>query len=138
MEDRPQFVMFNNNVNITVIGSPTVIHTSEIKKIYLELKNGKVMGPGGIPLKLLKYGTDKLYEYLSKFFQECLNGAGVPSEWTISYISTIHKMGKKDEYENYCSSTISKIYGKILKNKIKENTKKWKLKSRQASQLEDR
>ena len=59
-----------------------------------------------------------------KLFENCLNGARVPSEWKKSIISTIHKKGSRDQCENYrgiaVTSTGSKIYGKILKDKIEQ------------------
>lgn len=35
---------------------------------------------GSIPPQLIKYGTDRLYEQLTKLFQDCVNGNDIPNE----------------------------------------------------------
>lgn len=98
-----------------------------MKKICKLLKNGKSPGPGDIPAELIKCGADGLYAQLTELFQDCLNGAETPNEWKISIISTIHKKGSKDNCKNYrgisVTNTLSKIYGKILKDKIEAEYK---------------
>lgn len=71
-------------------GSPTV-RTNEVKEIRENLNNGKATGPGNIPAELIKYGTEKLYQSLTKMFQMGLTGIEIPHERKTSLISTIHK-----------------------------------------------
>lgn len=74
---------------------------------------------------VVTYGTDKLQEQPRKLFQNCLNGAEFPKEWKLSIMSTIHKKGSKDQCENYrgiaVNSTISRMYGTLIKNKIEND-----------------
>lgn len=127
-ENRTEFTNKENNViEINVESSPFRVTRKEVTDICRSLKNGKSPGPGDIPAELIKIGTEKLYDHLRKLFQSCLNGAEIPKEWKISIMSTIHKKGRKDQCENYrgiaVTSTISRIYGKIIKNKIENEYK---------------
>lgn len=122
-EDREQFKKEPEKYNrVQVSASPIRISGKEVKEICSKLKNRKAPGPGDIPAELVKYGTPKLYESLRELFQNCLNSGEVPPEWKLSYMSTIHKKGSKEVCDNYrgiaVMSTISRIYGKIIKAKI--------------------
>ncbi|KAL3275471.1 hypothetical protein HHI36_020231 [Cryptolaemus montrouzieri] len=87
-------------------------------------KKRKDSSPGNVPAELVKYGTDELYEHLRKLFQSCINGAEIPKEFKTSVISPIYKKGSRSTCDNYrgiaFTSSISKIYGKILKIRIEK------------------
>lgn len=121
-EDREQFTEEPENDRVQISASPIRISVKEVREVCTKLKNRKAPGPGDIPAELVKYGTTKLYENLTSLFQNCLNSGEVPSEWKLSFMSTIHKKGSKEVCDNYrgiaVMSTISRIYGKILKGKI--------------------
>ena len=97
--------------------------TEAIKK----LKNGRSSGPEGIPAELIKHGSNKLHERLRRLMERCLNGEEIPEDWKLGYISVIHKKGKKDDCSNYrgitVTSTMSRLYGRIIKHFLEENYK---------------
>lgn len=108
--------------NIKTMGSPVRITKEEVKKQCGFLKNGRSPGPGEIYGELIKNGSSKLTDHLTKLFQTCINKKEVPMEWKTSYLTTIFKKGDRNKCENYrgiaVTSTLSRIYGKILKAKI--------------------
>jgi len=53
------------------------------------LKSNTSCGVGGVPAKLLKSGTERLYELLRQIFERCLNGDKIPNELKIGHISVI-------------------------------------------------
>jgi len=121
-EERPEFMNDNLNQNINISTSPIRITTKEVKESCREMKSKRAPGPGNIPAELLKYGSEKLYESLTKLVQNCLNGGDIPEEWKTALISTIHKKGSRNECNNYrgiaVTSSISRLYGKIIKRRI--------------------
>jgi len=123
-ENRDQFKDENVQPNIHTAASPIRITTSEVAKACKDLKNGKAPGPGNIPAELIKNGTSKLYQHLTNLFQTCMNGREIPMEWKTSILSTIHKKGNKENCDNYrgiaVTSTLSRIYGKLLKIKMEQ------------------
>lgn len=126
-EDRAEFLNNSDTSNVNILASPLRVTTKEVEEVCKSLKKNKAPGPGNIPAELIKYGTTKLYENLAKLFQRCINGAEIPEEWKTSCISTIHKKGRRDQCDNYrgiaVTSSISRIYGKLIKNKIENEYK---------------
>jgi len=53
-----------------------------------------------------------------------INGERIPSKWKEAWITPIHKKGNKEDCFNYrcisVTSTVSRIYGKVLRNFIEE------------------
>lgn len=72
-----------------------------------------------IPAELLENGTNG-----TNLFIRCLHGKEIPTEWKISWISTKHMTGDSKVSDNYqrfsVTSTISRLYGTILKNEIEK------------------
>jgi hypothetical protein len=92
-----------------------------------EIKNGKSCGPEGVYAEMLKHGTDKLITMLTWTINRCLNGEEVPQQWKVAYISSIHKNGSKKGCSNYrgisVTSVMSRLYGKILRDRTEEANK---------------
>lgn len=76
-------------------------------------------GPERVSAELLKNGTEKLFTILTYVFEKCLNGHDIPED-----IIPIHKKGSKLQYNNYrgifVTSTISRVYGRLLRDFIEE------------------
>lgn len=124
-EERDQFREVNQHENeMSFSASPIRIQVKEVTDACQRLKNRKAPGPGNIPGELIKYGTKKLFEHLAKLFQTCINTGKIPEEWTESYLTPIHKKCSKETCENYrgiaVTSSISRLYGKILKSRIEQ------------------
>ena len=121
-EGRPEFQQ--RSAEVSEEEPDLDVSLDEVVRAIRELKNGKAPGPGSIPSELIKCGTRKLFGCITELMKRCIKGEEVPKEWKESWISAIHKKGKKDDCENYrglsVTGTMSKIYGKILKAKIEE------------------
>lgn len=52
-----------------------------------KLKNIEAPGPGNLPAELVKNGTPKVIEHITKLFQKCINGEQVPNEWKLFYLT---------------------------------------------------
>lgn len=101
----------------------TKITIKEIDRSLRGMKNGKAAGPGGIPIELIKSAPQKVKEILSIIFNKCLlNQEEIPNEWKKSIITPIFKKGNKNECKNYrgisVTSSIGRLYGRIIKNRI--------------------
>ncbi|XP_030759306.1 uncharacterized protein LOC115884770 [Sitophilus oryzae] len=104
--------------------SGEVINIPQTKKAVAALKNNRAPGPQNIPGELVKCGTEKLFKALTWCINRFLNGAPIPKEWKIAYISSIHKKGNKQVCSNYrgisVTSTLSRLYGRILRDLIEQ------------------
>ena len=76
-------------------GKRMEVSEERVRKAVRELKNGKSCGPEGVYAEMLKHGTDKLIAMLTWVINRFLNGEGVPQQWKVAYISTIHKKKKQ-------------------------------------------
>ncbi|KAF2884257.1 hypothetical protein ILUMI_21909 [Ignelater luminosus] len=99
-KNRPDFIEETKHaqINIETVGSPIRLTTKKIRKACNSLGNGKGSGP------------------------DCVNEVDILQEWKVAYLSSVHKKGERTKCGNYrgisVRSTISRIYGKILKNRI--------------------
>jgi hypothetical protein len=61
---------------------------------------------------------------ITNVFEQYLNGHDTPEEWKVAFITSIHKKGSKQDCHNYrgisVTSTMSRFYERILKDKIEE------------------
>jgi len=75
MEDRIQLLWNPDNAmaNIRLTGSSLKITTEQVIKACTSLINRKAPEPVNIPTELITSGTEKLYGYLRKIFQDCIN-----------------------------------------------------------------
>lgn len=124
-ENRPKYR--EESIPINVIGERVEIKKNEVVEHSKKLKNGKSCGPEGIYAELVKNGTAKLHELLTHVYNRCLNGQETPKEWKEAHIISVHKKGNKDNCENYrglsITSTVSRLYGKILRDLIEREIK---------------
>jgi hypothetical protein len=76
-----------------------IVEVSEerVRRAVRELKNEKSCGPEEVYTEMLKHGTDKLIAMLVWVIDtsRCLNGEGVPQQWKVAYISSVHKKRKQ-------------------------------------------
>lgn len=124
-EDRAQFLLEDddeNNISNITIKDDDDITVNEIKIALRTMKNGRAPGPGGIPIELIKHGTEQLMELLAYVFTWFLRNDDLPTEWKNAYISNIHKKGDRKILSNYrglsVTNSLSRLYGKIIKNRI--------------------
>lgn len=108
---------------ILVEEEPTFLN-EEIEDVLKSLNNNKASGYDGISNEHLKYGpSTKIVNLLTKFFNKVLQERKIPDGWKKSDIILIHKKGDKHKIDNYrpitLSSTLSKIFSKLIENRIK-------------------
>ncbi|XP_044745289.1 uncharacterized protein LOC123307136 [Coccinella septempunctata] len=120
-ENRSQYNTISPS-EISVKGEEINIDVATLERALTKLKNGRATGPEGIPAELIKNGTRKLFEALTWCVNKFINGAPIPEQWKIAYISSIHKKGDKLNCGNYrgisVTSTMSRLYGRILRDLI--------------------
>lgn len=79
--------------------------------------------PGNIPIERIKYGPIILLEHKGDIFNDSLvKGKDLPDDWNISHISSIYRKGNSTANGKYrgisITSSIVRLYGKILKERI--------------------
>jgi hypothetical protein len=98
------------------------ISEQEIEKVLSKLENHKSPGVDQIPAELYKYGGDSVVANLCMLFNFCFEHSTIPNQWQIGEIIPIFKTGDPTNPANYRGitllTTISKIYGKVLANRI--------------------
>lgn len=124
-EDRPEFAEQKKYDYQETFQSIQDIKKEEVERALKKMKNGKAAGPGGIPIELVKYGSDELVEKITELFNKCLiNGDNIPRDWGMAYISSIHKKGCKKTCSNYrgisVTSSMGRLYGRVLKERIEQ------------------
>jgi hypothetical protein len=124
-EDRTEFQDIGYQKYDISYREETEITPEEIKKHANAMKNGKAPGPGGVPIELIKYGPDKLFQLLAYTFNLFLRGEELPPEWKTAYISNLYKnKGDRKDCKNYrglsVTNSICRVYGKIIKSRIED------------------
>lgn len=76
---------------------------------------------------MLKRKTEKLFRNITLIIKKCLNGHPVPQDLETDFKSSIQKKGNKLDCKKYrgisVTSILSRLYGEILCDLIKENYK---------------
>lgn len=88
-------------------GTYMTVSLDMVEKALIAMKNGKSSGPEGIPAELLKCGPKILKEILACIFTTYINGEPIPDSWKTSWITPIHKKGRKDICTNYRCTAVS-------------------------------
>lgn len=119
-------INYLNNCPPNSIDPKILTKPMEIKHIINRLKKNKAPGPDEIPNTLLKQLPMKAVVYLTYIFNACMLLSYFPNEWKHALVSAIPKTGKDlTKPISYrpisLLSTISKIFEKILLNRIDEH-----------------
>lgn len=79
IEDRLEFAVKIPQGEVEEAQQIETVTILEVKESLKKMKNGKAVGPCGIPIELVKYGPDVLIEKLTEVFNKCvLNGCRHP------------------------------------------------------------
>ena len=124
-EDRPEFLISDEENDISdMLLEDDEITIDEIKSALKSSKNGRAPGPGGLPIELIKFGTEQLLELLAYVFNRFLKDDELPPEWKNAYISNLHKKGDRKKPSNYrglsVTNSLSRLYGRIIKNRLEK------------------
>lgn len=127
-ETRMEYLEENPIELIRIQSEEVRIQVETVKKAAISLKSGKASGPEDIYAEMLNNGTNKIYNNLTFIINKCLNGHPVPEQLKIAYNSSIYKKGNKQECSNYrgisVTSTMNRLYGRVLRNLIEKELKK--------------
>ena len=112
-----------HNVSITPI---------TIKKVIVNLDSPKVSGPDCIPVVVLKNCEPELSYILAKLFNKCLKESCFPDCWKVSWVVPVFKnVGERSTAKNYhrvsLLSVVSKVFEKIVNNRIVDHLEKYGL-----------
>jgi len=97
------------------IDAPTI---EEIETAVKKLKNNKSPGTDNIPAELLKFGGDRLKQWLKHIFSSVWISEEIPKEWLQGIIFPLHDKVDQLECANYRGITLLnvtyKVYSGIL------------------------
>jgi sorting nexin-29 len=108
----------------------------EIKKALRNTENGKAPGSDNIPPELLQEDTDLTAHRLSNLFESSWKQEQVPEEWRTCLLFKLPKKGNVLNCSNWRGitvlSVISKIFSRIIHDRIKNGTETKLRESKQA------
>lgn len=94
-----------------------------------QTKNNKALEPGNTKMGQLKYAGEN---YMKIMFNKKENGEEIPTEWNLSYISSMYKKEDKKSTSN-CRGisfmlSIAPIFAAVVNDKIEQHVlqKTWK------------
>lgn len=98
------------------------ISKAEIIKVIKNIKNNKATGPDLISNEMIKCSIKSLIDPLFLLFNSILKDGNFPESWNCSLITPLHKSGSINDPTNYrgiaVSNTLSKVFIKILTNRL--------------------
>ena len=93
----------------------------EINKIIMAFKNKK-SSLLDLPVKLLKFLSNKISPVISDIFNYCFESSAYPSSFKIARVVPVHKGGNKEDVKNYrpisILSSLNKIFEKLIHSRI--------------------
>ena len=123
-EENPRVIFEDGSQNLGVAQN---ISRREVKKQLKKMKNGKAIGPDGIPVEVWKSlgeeGIDMLWDLMNKIYQQEM----MPEQWRESFIVPIYKeKGDIQDCSNYrgikLMSHSMKLWERIIDERIREET----------------
>ena len=126
----------DSGISLPVFPSRTnvVLHNISItpkmvKKVIMNLDSSKAPGPDCIPLVVLKNCEPELTYLLSKLFNKCLKESYFLHCWKVSLVVPVFKnVGERSTAKNYhpanLLSVVSKVFEKVLNNRIVDHLEK--------------
>ena len=103
-----------------------------VKKIITNFDSSKASGPECIPVVVLKNCEPELSYILAKLFNNCLKESCFPDCWKVSSVVSVFKnVGERSTAKNYhpvsLLSVVSKVFEKLINNKIVDLLEKYGL-----------
>ena len=101
-------------------------------KVVMNLDLSKASGPDSIPVVVLKNYEPELSYILVELFNKCLKESCFPDCWKVSSVVPVFKnVGKRSTAKNYrpvsLLSVVSKVFEKLVNNRIVDHLEKWGL-----------
>jgi hypothetical protein len=100
-----------------------IIENSKVKKLLVNLKENKSMGPDKIHPKLLKFlaENDNFVCALTTLLNRCVYEESIPSVWKSAVVVPIHKKGSVHLPGNYRSVSLTCILCKLYETAIRDH-----------------
>ena len=103
-----------------------------VKKVITNLDSSKMSGPDFIPMVVLKNCEPQLSYILTELFNMCLKESCFPDFWKVSLVVPVFKnVGErstaKNSYPVSRLSVVSKVFKKLVNNKIVDHLEKYGL-----------
>ena len=103
-----------------------------VRKVVTNLDLSKASGCDCIPVVVLKNCEPELSYILAELFKKCLKKSCFPDCWKVSSVVPVFKhVGKRSTAKNYCPvsllSVVSKVFGKLVNNRIVGHLEKFGL-----------
>ena len=100
-----------------------------VKKVIVNLDSSKASGPDCIALMVLKNCEAELSYILAVLFNMSLKESCFPVCWKVSSVVLVFKnVAERSTAKNYCPisllSVVSKVFGKLLNNRIVDHLEK--------------
>ena len=100
-----------------------------LKKVIMNLHLSKMSGPHCIPVVVIKNCESELSYILADLFNMCLKESSFPDYWKVSLVVPVFKNVEENStaknYRPVCLlSVVSKVFGKIVNNKIVDHLEK--------------
>ena len=110
---------------------PFLVSEDEILNISNKLETHKASGPDGLSNRMIKMCSPFLCKPLALIFNQVLSTGHFPTKWKEANVSPVHKKGGRQIVSNYrpisLLCNVSKIFEKILYNKLYEYLQKYNL-----------
>ena len=103
-----------------------------VKKVIMNLDLSKASGPDCIPVLVLKNCEPELSYIPAELFNKCLKESCFPDCWKVSSVVLVFKnIGERSTAKNYhpvgLLSVVSKVFEKLVTNRIFDHLEKWDL-----------
>ncbi len=108
---------------------------AEVEAVLRNLHNGLSCGPDGIPAEFLKYAVMRddrgqvqeymLAPYLLTLFNHLFNQGTLPTQWTASLLTLLHKKGDKSNWNNYRPLAVSHVFAKLYALLLSRRLTRW-------------
>ena len=100
-----------------------------VRKVVMNLDLSKASGPDCIPVVVLKNCEQELSYILAELFNKCLKESCFPDCWKVSSVVPVFKnAGERSTAKNYrpvsLLSVVSKVFEKLVNNRIVDHLKK--------------
>ena len=114
---------YESNKTLNQVMQQLIIDSSNVKKLLLNLKENKAMGPDNIHPKLLKFLAENpnFVSALTLLLNKCVTEECIPSTWKSAVVVPIHKKGSVHLPENYRPVSLTCILCKLYETILREH-----------------
>ena len=90
------------------------ITLEEVQIMVYKLKTGKAMGLDLITAELRRNLNENFFIVFTKLFNKIFDSGEFPEEWAVGVIVLLFTGGEKSHLDNYRSSILFSIFGKLF------------------------